>query len=115
MPSDPRHLQEAMDHIRDIKAGNYPAIVGRDSSYQIVDRPWKDLGEPAKLAILQDAVNWSGVTNRDRAHILLSEIDPGRVTDAQRRLLIEQATSPEQAPERNGAQAREGREGGRER
>jgi hypothetical protein len=63
--------------------------------------------ESSKLAILQDAVNWQGITNRDQAHILLAEIDPGKISDAQRRALIEDATrsdttAPEQSRERGG-------------
>jgi hypothetical protein len=91
MPSDQKRLHEVFQHIRRIKTGDYPAIVGRDDQYRIVERPWHDLAEPSKLAILQDAVDWSGITNRDRAHILLAEIDPGKIPDAQRNQLIEQA------------------------
>jgi hypothetical protein len=91
MTSDSKRVNEVMQHIRRIKAGNYPAVVGRDGQYRIVERPFADLGEPAKLAILQDAVDWSGVSNRDRGSILLSVIDPGKITDAQRRQLIDMA------------------------
>jgi hypothetical protein len=91
MRSDPERVRTAMRHIERIKAGDYPAIVGRDDRYRIVERPFKELAEPSKLAILQDAVDWSGVTNRDQAHILLSEIDPGKITDAQRNRLIDMA------------------------
>jgi|SRR5579884_1371563 len=91
MPSDQKRLHEVFEHIRWIKTGDYPAIVGRDEQYRIIERPWQDLAEPSKLAILQDAVNWSGITNRDRAHILLSEIDPGKIPDAQRNRLIDMA------------------------
>ncbi len=91
MPSDTRRLQQVLQHIADIKAGNYPAIVGRDNLYRIEERPWADLGEPAKLAILQDAVDWTGITNRDQGHILLSQIDPGKISDAQRNRLIDMA------------------------
>ncbi len=94
MPSDEKRLAEVLRHIRIIKAGTYPAIVGRDGNYRILDRPWADLAEPAKLAVLMDAPNWEGVTNRDMAHILLSEIDPGKITDAQRNRLIDLATVP---------------------
>lgn len=97
MPSDPGRVHAVMWHIRRIKAGDYPAIVGRDGLYRVVERPFAELAEPAKLAILQDAVDWSGVTNRDRAHVLLSEIDPGRITDAQRSRLIEMATAEDWA------------------
>jgi polysaccharide deacetylase 2 family uncharacterized protein YibQ len=91
MPSDQKRLHEVNEHIRRIKTGDYPAIVGRDDQYRIVERPWDDLAEPSKLAILQDAVDWSGITNRDRAHILLAEIDPGKIPDAQRNRLIDMA------------------------
>jgi hypothetical protein len=88
----PRHTDaDVHGCIRRIKSGDYAAIVGRDNQYRIVERPWQDLAEPSKLAILQDAVNWSGITNRDRAHILLAEIDPGRIQDAQRNRLIDMA------------------------
>jgi hypothetical protein len=88
MPSDQRRLQEVMNHIRRIKAGDYPAIVGTEGAYRIVERPWQDIPEGSKLAILQDAVNWSGVSNRDQAHILLSEIDLGKIADSERNRLI---------------------------
>lgn len=91
MPSDQKRLHQVYEHIHRIKAGDYPAIVGRDEQYRIVERPWQNLAEPSKLAILQDAVDWSGITNRDRAHILLAEIDPGKIPDAERNRLIDQA------------------------
>jgi hypothetical protein len=93
MPSDQKRLDQVFRHIEYIKAGDYPVIVGHDESYRIVERPWKELAEPSKLAILQDAVDWTGITNRDQATILLSEIDLGRITDAQRTQLIDAATS----------------------
>lgn len=88
MPSNQKRLQEVMSHIRRIKAGDYPAIVGTEGAYRIVERPWQEIPETSKLAILQDAVNWSGVSNRDQAHILLSEINLGKIADAERNRLI---------------------------
>ncbi len=88
MASDQRRLHEVMNHIRRIKAGDYPAIVGSEGAYRIVERPWQEIPEASKLAILRDAVDWSGVTNRDQAHILLSEIDLGKIADAERNRLI---------------------------
>ena len=88
MASDQRRLHEVMNHIRRIKAGDYPAIVGTEGAYRIVERPWQEIPEASKLAILQDAVNWSGVSNRDQAHILLSEIDLGKIADSERNRLI---------------------------
>lgn len=91
MASDQKRLNEVFRHIERIKAGDYPAIVGRDNDYRIVERPWHLLAEQSKLAVLLDAVNWSGITNRDQAHILLAEIDPGKIADAQRNWLIDMA------------------------
>jgi hypothetical protein len=94
--SDQKRLDQVFRHIRRIKTSDYPVIVGSSyaatGGYRIVDRPWQKLPEPSKLAILQDAVDWSGITNRDRATVLLSEIDPGKITDAQRTRLIDAAT-----------------------
>jgi hypothetical protein len=80
-----------MRHIGRIKAGDYPAIVGSGGDYRIVERPWQEIPETSKLAILKDAVDWSGITNRDQAHVLLSEIDPGKIPDAERNRLIDMA------------------------
>ncbi len=95
MPSDPKRLDQVYRHIQSIKAADYPVIMGSSAEggagYRIVERPFRDLPEPSKLAILQESVDWSKITNRDQAHILLAEIDPGKVTDAQRRRLIDQA------------------------
>lgn len=94
MASDPQRLDQALKHIRRIKADDYPVIMGNAAEggdYRIGERPWQDLPEPSKLFILQDAVDWSGISNRDQAHILLSEIDPGKITDAQRNRLIDMA------------------------
>jgi len=91
MPSNQKRLDETCEHIRRIKSGNYPAIIGRDNLYRIVERPWQELTDVSKLAILRDAVDWSGITNRDQAHILLAEIDPGKIPDDQRHRLIDMA------------------------
>ena len=99
MPSDPNRLRQALRHIDQIKAADYPAIVGRDDSYRIAERPWQDMPEASKLAILQDAVDWSGITNRDQAHILLSEIDPGKIGDSHRNRLIAMAASGMPTPD----------------
>lgn len=94
MPSDPGRLRQVQSRIGQIKATEYPVVVGGDKGYKIVERQWKDMPEPSKLAILQD-IDWSGVTNCDRGHILLGEIDSGKISDAQRNTLIDMATSGE--------------------
>lgn len=96
MPSDNKRLRDAFAHIMQIKGGTYPVIIGQERDYRVEERPWKDMPERSKLAILQDAVDWTGISNRDQAHILLSEIDPGKITDAQRLRLIEAATQNEE-------------------
>lgn len=91
MASDPKRLKQVYQHIQRIKASDYAVIVGSHDEYRIVERPFQELPEPSKLAILQDAVDWTGVTNRDQAVVLLSEIGPGKITDAQRSRLIDTA------------------------
>lgn len=92
MERDHDRLRLVAEHIRRIKAADYPVTVGAPGNYRIEERPWNDLAEPSKLAILQGAVDWSGVSDRDQAHILLAEIDPGKITDARRNRLIDVAT-----------------------
>ena len=98
MASDRKRLDQVYQHIRRIKTSDYAVIVGSSDQasggYRIVERAWRDLPEPSKLAILQDAVDWSGISNKDQAHILLSEVDPGKITDAQRNRLIDHAAEP---------------------
>jgi hypothetical protein len=88
MRSNSVRLNQVMRHIGRIKASDYPAIVGNAGDYRIVERPWREIPETSKLAIMKDAVDWSGITNRDQAHILLSEIDAGKIPDAERNRLI---------------------------
>jgi len=95
MSSDPKRLDQVFRHLQLIQAGDYPAVTGNaDGGYRIIERPWQELAEPSKLAILSDAIDWQGISNRDKAHILLAHIDPGHITDDQRRRLIDQATAP---------------------
>jgi hypothetical protein len=103
MPSDRDRLRQVFRHIERIKDGSYPATVGRDGDYQIVERPWAELPERSKLAVLQDAVDWSGISNRDQAHILLGEVDPGKISDVQRNRLIDEATRSESSQDPVGA------------
>ena len=59
-------------------------------------RRWADVPEAGKLSMLQDLVSWEGVTNRDMAHILLGEVDVGKLSSGQHDLLIRLA-EPEPA------------------
>jgi hypothetical protein len=91
---DQESLRRVYEHIRRIKCADYPVMVGTPGNYRIEERPWKEMAEPSKLAILEWAVDWGGVSNRDQAHILLAEIDLGKITDSQRNRLIGMATEP---------------------
>lgn len=97
--SDPKRLRQVYQHIARIRCSDYPAIVGNTmeggSGYRIEERPFQHLAEPAKLAILQEAIDWTGITNKDHATILLSEIDPGRITATQRSRPIAAAVGQE--------------------
>jgi hypothetical protein len=108
MASDPKRVQQVMQHIRLITAGDYPQVQSDDPNgpFRIVERPWKEIPEPSKLAILQDAVDWTSISNRDRAHILLGQIDPGQISDAQRRQLIDMAAVKEPPQEDQAAAIR---------
>lgn len=96
MSSNPQRIDEVFRHLGRIKAGDYPVVMGNalGGGYRIVERPWQDLAEPSKLAILSEAIDWQGISNRDKAHILLAQVDPGKITTEQRRQLIDQATLP---------------------
>jgi hypothetical protein len=115
MPSDEKKLASAVRHIERIKEGTYPAVVGRDNNYRIEERSWQDMPDRSKLAILQDAVDWSGVSNRDQGHILLSEIDPGKISDAQRNRLIDMAVSEDSYEDMLEEKARAGTGRGKDR
>jgi hypothetical protein len=99
MASDSKRIDQVYRDIERIRNDFYSRVVrpqdGREGPYIIIDRPWREVPEGSKLAILLDAVDWSGVTNRDRAHILLAEIDPGKISDAQRNRLIDMAAAKE--------------------
>jgi hypothetical protein len=93
--SDPKRVHEAFLHIRQIKAGSYPQMVGNqhepESPYRVVERPWAEVAEPSKVRILLGAVDWRGITDKDQAHMVLAEVDPEKITDAQRSRLIDMA------------------------
>lgn len=99
MPSDVKRIDQVYRDIQRIRTDYYSRVVrshdGREGPYLIIDRPWQDVPEASKLAILLDAVDWRGITNRDRAHILLAEIDPGKISDGQRNRLIDMAVGKE--------------------
>lgn len=91
MASGPKRLLQVLGHVEQIKAGSYPVVVGQPGAYRIDNRPWGEIQDKSKLVILQGAVDWSGISNRDQGHILLSQVDPGKITDAQRNGLIDMA------------------------
>lgn len=65
--------------------------------HKVAYRPWADVPEPAKLSMLHDLVDWSGISNKTMATILLGELDVGKLTTGQRDLLVRLA-EPVPAP-----------------
>lgn len=110
MASDPKRLSEVFQHIQRIKSDDYLVRVGDQTSDRFVECLWHDLPERSKLALLLDVVDWTGISNRDQAAIVFLEIYPGKITDAQRSLLIETAVQTsyeemlEEASARGGTQ-----------
>ena len=102
MPAEthPDRLAEVRRQIRSLKLAEHPVVrlVHPEGpvEHKIAWRGWDAVPEAGKLALLQDAVDWSGVTNRDMAHLLLGELDVGKLSAAQRDLLIRLA-EPEPA------------------
>ncbi len=100
MESDPERLAEVRQQIRALKLAEHPVmrLVYPEGpvEHKIAWRSWADVAEASKLALLQDAVDWSGVSNRDMAHMLLGELDVGKLSAGQRDLLIRLA-EPEPA------------------
>ena len=90
--SDPERLAEARGQIRALKIAEHPVVrlvfPEGPHEHKLAYRPWADVPEPAKLSMLQDLVDWSGISNREMAHILLGELDVGKLTTGQRDLLI---------------------------
>lgn len=98
--SDRKQLNKALAQIRALKAAEHPVVrlvhPEWPSPHMVAWRRWADVPEAGKLSMLQDLIDWQGVTNRDMAHILLGELDVGKLSSGQRDLLIRLA-EPEPA------------------
>ncbi len=99
--SDPDRLADVRKQIRAMKIAEHPVVRLADpewpSLHEFKWRKWAEMPEMAKLSMLQDLVNWEGVSNRDMATILLIELDVGKLSTGQRDMLIRLA-----APEQHG-------------
>ena len=102
MPDEiqPRRLGEVRRQIRALKIAEHPIVrlVHPDGprEHKLAYRAWADVAEPAKLSMLLDLVDWSGISNKAMAAILLNELDVGKLTSGQRDTLIRLA-EPEPA------------------
>lgn len=107
--SDPKRMVQVMAQIAQVKDKLHPlvrAVEGtRDRMHEIVPRAWKDVPESGKLAMLND-LDWEGITNRDRAHLMLRELDVGKLSDHERNWLIETA-EPKAERRKTAAKARD--------
>lgn len=101
--SDPDRLNQVLRQIRAIKHAEQPVVrlvyPAWPSPHKVAWRPWSAVPEAAKLSMLQDLVDWEGITNKDMAHILLSELDVGKLSAGQRDMLIRLA-APESGPDK---------------
>ena len=96
----PDRLAEVRGQIRALKATEHPIVrlvyPEGPHEHKVASRPWADVPESAKFFILQDLIDWSGISNKSMATILLGELDVGKLTSGQRDLLIRLA-EPEPA------------------
>jgi len=94
-PSDPQRMDQVYRDIHRVRTDYYswflPSHDRREGPFLVADRPWQDVPEPSKLIILQDTIDWSGISSKVQARILLAEIDPAKLADAQRHRLITMA------------------------
>lgn len=97
---NPERLAEVRQQIRALKTAEHPVVrlvfPEGPHEHKLAYRPWADVPEPAKLSMLQDLVDWRGISNREMAHLLLGELDVGKLSAGQRDLLIRLA-EPEPA------------------
>ncbi len=95
--SDPDKLAEVRRHIRALKLAEHPVVrlVSPDwgSPHEVSWRPWAEIPEAGKYGMMRDLVDWAGVSNRDMGHILLAELDVGKLSAGHRDLLIRLADS----------------------
>ena len=92
----------AVLQIEGIKQKEHPVVRPSEDNgrvFEMKSRPWGEVPEPAKLEYLSDMVDWTGVSDRDRAHILLKEVDVGKLSGGQRDRLIREAAREEPAKE----------------
>jgi hypothetical protein len=119
--SDNKSLLRAMVDIATLKNKDHPVAkpiveLGGFGLVKLDQRSWDDVPEPAKLAMLEDLVNWEGVTNRDMAHLLLRELDVGKIPDADRNRLIAMADpgrGKDEKPKGQEGKAEQGKRRGR--
>ena len=97
----PDRLAQVRQQIRALKLAEHPVVrlvyPEGPHEHKVAYRPWADVPEPAKLSMLQDLIDWSGISNKVMATILLGELDVGKLTTGQRDLLIRLA-EPVPAP-----------------
>jgi hypothetical protein len=112
--SDPKAYLCAMLDVQRLKSSRHTHArtvfdLGPFSMVRMDTRPWSEVPEQAKLAMLKDLVNWEGVSPRDMAMIMLRELDVGKLTPAQRGELISMA-EPEPLKRGRPAKAAEGQQ-----
>src|SRR5262249_11805267 len=99
MPSDPRRIDQVYRDIQRLRDDCYSAFfrphARREGAFVVGDRSWQELPEPTKLIVLEQMIDWSGISARVQARMLLAEIDPAGLADEQRSRLIAAAGEPD--------------------
>jgi hypothetical protein len=89
---DPERVREVRQQIRALKAAKHPVVrlvhPEGPHEHKVAFRAWAEVPESGKLSMLQDLVDWSGISNKSMASILLGELDVGKLSAGQRDLLI---------------------------
>src|SRR5271166_6283672 len=89
---NPDRLAEVRRQIRALKVAEHPVVrlvyPEGPHEHKVAYRAWADVPEAGKLSMLQDLVDWSGMSNKAMATILLGELDVGKLTSGQRDMLI---------------------------
>jgi hypothetical protein len=103
---DPKRIEQLYRDIHRLRTEYYTRHVrasGQEEAPTLtIDVPWQELPEPGKLLLLQNAIDWSGIGSRVQGRILLSELDPGKLSDAQRQHLMAMAKVEPDVFERHG-------------
>lgn len=114
--SNPEDLRRAGEEAASLTSASYCSWAARPflrpsderhGATTLVAKPacsgsWQDLKEGAKVYTLQHWVNWDGVSKRDRAALILEQVDVDRLTPKLRDRLVREASRQDGPSQRTG-------------